>query len=125
MWADETTLNNDPRTTLSHIYYDKRKGLEDRIARIRSTRKSPASTPPPRTAHMISNIIPMEASDASQMNLRASWACHVLYKAREQHVFFGWSEYTLISNTDGWRIARKKIVLQNDNIPTMLDIYCV
>jgi 3-phenylpropionate/cinnamic acid dioxygenase small subunit len=24
-----------------------------------------------------------------------------------------------------WRIAKKKIVLQNDYIPTMLDIYCV
>ena len=96
-----------------------------RIARIRSG-KSPASTPLPRTAHLISGIVPIEAPQPDTMTLRATWACHVLLmRARSQHVFFGRSEYQLVSTPAGWRIRRKKVILQNDDIPSLLDIYCV
>jgi len=125
MWRDETTLNPDPRTSLSHIYYDSRKGLEDRIARIRSSRHAPSATPVPRTAHMVSNVIDL-GQTPERIRLRVTWSSHVLYlRSRMQHVLFGWSEYEIAKTGPDLKIAGKKIVLLNDDIPTMLDVYCV
>ena len=79
-----------------------------------------------RTSHTISNVLALEPPTASTMRLRAAWNCQVLFiRAKEQHVFFGSSEYELRATDDGWVIAKKKVILQNDLIPTMLDIYCV
>jgi 3-phenylpropionate/cinnamic acid dioxygenase small subunit len=125
MWQNESPLNGNTDNALSYIFYESRRGLEDRITRIRS-RKSPASTPMPRTAHLLSNIALLESPQADRMRLRATWVCHVLFtRSRAQHAFFGRSEYALAATAAGWRIASKKVVLQNDDIPTMLDVYCV
>ena len=40
-------------------------------------------------------------------------------------MLFGRYEHTLRRGGDGWRIARKKIVLVNDTISTMVDVYCL
>ena len=124
-WKNEETLTTNPQAELSHIYYASRAGLEDRIVRIRS-RRSPASTPMPRTTHLIGNVLPLEAPQGERMKLRSSWVCHVFFpRQHDSHAFFGRSEHELVLRDGDWRIARKKILLQNDYIPTMLDIYCV
>jgi len=46
-------------------------------------------------------------------------------RSKDSHAFFGHTEHTLARQDESWLIARKKIVLQNDYIPTMLDFYCV
>jgi benzoate/toluate 1,2-dioxygenase subunit beta len=52
--------------------------------------------------------------------------CHVLFtRARAQHAFFGRSEYTLVRSEGEWKIRAKKVLLQNDDIPGVLDVYCV
>lgn len=124
-WKSDGTLTTNPQSELSHIYYASRRGLEDRIVRIRSG-KSPASTPMPRTAHLLSSILPLEPPEKERMRLRSSWACHVVFlRTGENHAFFGRYEHELVLKGGAWRIAKKKILLQNDQIPTMLDIYCV
>jgi len=123
-WKADGTQTNNPETELSHIYYASRSGLEDRIVRIRSG-KSAASTPTPRTAHILGSVLPLE-SPADRLRLSSSWVCHVFFpRSHESHAFFGRSEHELALRGGGWRIARKKILLQNDYIPTMLDVYCV
>ncbi len=118
-------LTANPHAELSHIYYPDRKGLEDRVVRIRSGR-SPASTPMPRTAHLLGAILPLEPPAADRLRLRSTWACHVFFpRSGESRAFFGRSEHELVPRDGNWKIARKKILLQNDHIPTMLDIYCV
>jgi len=124
-WKADGTPTTDPQSELSHIYYANRAGLEDRIVRIRSG-KSPASTPMPRTAHILGTILPLEAPAADRLRLRSSWVSHVFFtRSHESHAFFGRSEHELVLREGDWRIAKKKILLQNDYIPTMLDIYCV
>ena len=124
-WRADGTPTADPQAELSHIYYASRRGLEDRIVRIRSG-KSPASSPMPRTAHLLSAILPLEPPLPERLRLRSTWACHVFFPRQgESHAFFGRSEHQLVLRNGDWRIARKKILLQNDHIPTMLDIYCV
>ena len=123
-WKADGTLTTNPRIELSHIYYANRSGLEDRIVRIRSG-KSAASTPTPRTAHIVGSVSPLE-SPAERLRLASTWVCHVFFpRSRDSHAFFGRSEHELALRDGDWRIAKKKILLQNDYIPTMLDVYCV
>jgi 3-phenylpropionate/cinnamic acid dioxygenase small subunit len=123
-WKADGTQTTDPRTELSHIYYASRAGLEDRVVRIRSG-KSAASTPMPRTAHILGSVLALE-SPADRLRLSSSWVTHVYFpRSRESHAFFGRSEHELALREGDWRIAKKKILLQNDYIPTMLDVYCV
>ena len=123
-WKADGTLTANPRTELSHIYYASRAGLEDRVVRIRSG-KSVASTPMPRTAHILASVLPLE-SPAGGLRLGSTWVSHVFFpRSNESHAFFGRSEHELVLRGGGWRIAKKKILLLNDYIPTMLDVYCV
>ncbi len=124
-WKSEDELGQNPRTELSYFYYDNRTGLEDRVARVVSGR-SAASTPMPRTTHMLSDIRLRDGPASGRMGLGASWLCQVYFpRLKDSRAFFGRVEHDLVLRVDNWLIARKKIVLQNDYIPTMLDFYCV
>ena len=123
-WKADGAQTSNPRAELSHIYYASRAGLEDRVVRIRSG-KSPASTPMPRTAHVLGSVLALE-SPAERLRLGSTWVTHVYFpRSRESQAFFGRSEHELALRDGDWRIAKKKILLQNDYIPTMLDVYCV
>jgi 3-phenylpropionate/cinnamic acid dioxygenase small subunit len=124
-WKADGTLASDPQTELSHIYYSDRRGLEDRVVRIRS-RSSPASNPAPRTSHIIGMVRANGPMTRQEIGLRTSWATHVFFPvSRQSHAYFGRSEYLLVAEGAQWLIARKKVILQNDYIPTMLDVYCL
>jgi 3-phenylpropionate/cinnamic acid dioxygenase small subunit len=124
-WKSDDTLTGNPATELSHFYYASRAGLEDRIYRIRSNR-SPASTPLPRTTHLLGNVRLVEPAAGDRLRLRSSFVCHVFFpRAKDSHAFFGSTEHELVARDGQWLVAKKRIVLQNDYIPTMLDFYCV
>jgi 3-phenylpropionate/cinnamic acid dioxygenase small subunit len=119
------TLTDDPETQLSHIYYASRAGLEDRILRIASGR-SPASTPMPRTTHLIGNLHLRESVQAGRIAVSASWITQVFFvRSRQTHAFFGSVDVDLVENDGQWQIGRRRTVLQNDYVPTMLDVYCL
>ncbi|MDE2204997.1 MAG: benzoate 1,2-dioxygenase small subunit, partial [Burkholderiaceae bacterium] len=97
-------------------------GLEDRVFRIK-TERSGASTPEPRTSHNIANVEVLAERD-DEVDVRYNF--HTLshrYKSTDQ--FFGTMFVTLRRAGDGLRIARKKIVLKNDYIRQVLDVYHV
>ena len=123
-WKAEHTPTANPKSELSLIYYASRAGLEDRIARIR-TGKSPASTPLRRTTHQVGNVM-VTATGSENFSARSSWTCHV-YDPHDSksHVLFGRAEYLLVLKPAGWLIARKKTVINNDYLPSMVDVYCI
>jgi 3-phenylpropionate/cinnamic acid dioxygenase small subunit len=124
-WTSDRTLAADPQRELSHIYYANRQGLEDRIVRIR-TGRSPASAPMPRTAHLVSAVLALEPPAPERLRLRSTWASHVFFpRSRMTYTFFGYAIHELAQRDNRWVIQRKKTVLQNDFIPTMLDVYCI
>ncbi len=124
-WTDDESLARDPRSEISHIFYANRAGLEDRVVRIRSG-QSPASSPIPRTVHTISHVLPMEPPGAAEMKLRSSWATHVYFPTSKKcHAYFGRSEFLLQHSGEKWLIRGKKVVLANDYLPGMLDVYCI
>lgn len=121
-WADEYTLTSDPQSELSLIYYGHRGGLEDRIFRLR-TERSLASMPLPRTCHM-TTVAQITESEGGTLEVESNWATHS-YRLEKQHTFFGQQTHVLKRVEDGYRIARRKIIVANDKIPNVLDIYSV
>lgn len=124
-WLSEGTLTTDPQREMSHIYYANRQGLEDRIVRIR-TGRSPASTPIARTAHLVTAVLALEPPTPELLRLRSTWSCHVFFpRRRTSYTFFGHARHELRQRDGRWVIQRKKVLLQNDYIPSMLDVYCI
>lgn len=121
-WTDDDTLTEDPQSQISLIYYPDRKGLEDRVYRIRTERSS-ASMPEPRTAHMIANVEILREGEGT-IDLRFNWLTSS-HRARVTSQFFGTSFYTLGTGDSGYRILRKKVVLKDDYIHQVIDIYHV
>lgn len=119
-WTDEDQLTTNPHTEISLIYYPNKCGLEDRIFRIKTERSS-ASMPEPRTSHNINNVEVLEETE-SEIKIRFNW--HTLsfrYKSTEH--YFGTSFYTLKKEEDSFLISNKKIIIKNDYIRQVLDVY--
>jgi benzoate/toluate 1,2-dioxygenase beta subunit len=117
-WRDEETPTENPDRELSLIWYKGKQNLEDRVWRVKSG-LSIASVPLMRTAHQVTNVL-VEGEDA----ISASFVCHVHnVKRRSDHAFFGRYEYRVRRGETDWLIASKKILLMNDNIPTVADFY--
>ena len=122
-WMDESHVSNDPDAELSLFYFDSRAGLEDRVWRLQQ-QKSAASTPLLRTVHTTSNVIATAAGEG-KADVFASWVCHAFHPKRNTtSTFFGRSEYSVSTGPALGRILRKKSILMNDYIPTLMDFYC-
>ncbi|MBA4490568.1 benzoate 1,2-dioxygenase small subunit [Paracoccus sp. S1E-3] len=121
-WDDNDQPTEDPQSEISLIYYPDRSGLEDRVFRIK-TERSGASTPEPRTSHAVLNVEVIEDRGA-EVDIRYNF--HTLnhrYKVTDQ--FFGTMFVTLRRGDDGLQIVAKKIVLKNDYIRQVIDVYHV
>ncbi|BBD79758.1 aromatic-ring-hydroxylating dioxygenase subunit beta [Aerosticca soli] len=121
-WDSEHELTGDPMSEMSLIYYRNRSGLEDRIFRLRTGRSS-ASTPLPRTTHLVSNIR-ITGFDGSQCQVKASWVVFS-FKDKQSHQFNGRYEYVLAARDGDWVIKRKKTIVINEVIPSLMDIYSI
>jgi benzoate/toluate 1,2-dioxygenase beta subunit len=123
-WRDETTPTSDPDRELSLIYYKGRRNLEDRVMRLTSG-LSTASSPLPRVVHQITNVL-LSGAGEGWAEVSAAFTCHRHdVRMNRSDCFFGRYEYRLVNSDGPWRIARKKIFLLNDTIPTVVDINAV
>ncbi|GES41655.1 benzoate/toluate 1,2-dioxygenase beta subunit [Rhizobium sp. ERR 922] len=119
-WDDDDQLTEDPDSQISLIFYPSRDGLEDRVFRIK-TERSGASTPEPRTSHNVTNVEVLARREA-EVDIRCNF--HTLnhrYKVTDQ--FFGTMFVTLRRSGDQLLISNKKIVLKNDYIRQVIDVY--
>ncbi|MGL4325153.1 MAG: benzoate 1,2-dioxygenase small subunit [Beijerinckiaceae bacterium] len=120
-WDDDDLLTEDPQREISLIYYGSKQGLEDRVFRIRTERSSATSLPEPRTSHNISNVEIIEQGDGV-LKIRFNWF-NLSYRYKTTDSYFGTSFYTIDTSGDRWLITAKKIVLKNDYIHHVVDIY--
>ena len=119
-WDDDDQLTQDPQSQISLIYYPNRNGLEDRVFRIKTERSS-ASLPETRINHMITNVeVLAERSDGVDVRYNFHTLSH-RYKVTDH--YFGTISVTLSKSESGFLITRKKIVLKNDYIRQVIDIY--
>jgi benzoate/toluate 1,2-dioxygenase beta subunit len=120
-WDDDDKLVEDPQTEISLIYYPHKGGLEDRVFRIRTERSSATSLPEPRTSHNISSVEIVE-QDGSTCKLRFNWLTfNFRYKTTD--TYFGTSFYTLDTSGEQPLITKKKVILKNDYIHHVIDVY--
>lgn len=119
-WDDGDRITDDPQSQISLIYYPNRDGLEDRVFRIKTERSS-ASLPETRTNHMITNVeVLVDRGDAVDVRYNFHTLSH-RYKVTDH--YFGTISATLAKSGEGFLFTRKKIVLKNDYIRQVIDIY--
>jgi 3-phenylpropionate/cinnamic acid dioxygenase small subunit len=124
-WDSEHELTSDPTSEMSLIYYDGRAGLEDRVHRL-ETGTSGASLPLPRTCHLVTNVR-VKSVDAQRMRVAACWLTRIYFQQKKRvDSFSGFYEHTLRREPDDrLRIEKKKIIVTNDLIPSVLDVWSV
>jgi benzoate/toluate 1,2-dioxygenase subunit beta len=120
-WDDDDRLTTDPQSEVSLIWYGHKGGLEDRIFRIKTERSSATSLPEPRTSHNIANVEVLEQT-RDQCRLRFNWSTYS-YRYKTADVYFGASFYTLVVRDGRPMIKNKKVILKNDCIHHVIDIY--
>ena len=120
-WDDDDQLVTDPQTEISLIWYGNKGGLEDRVFRIGTERSSATSLPEPRTSHNISNVEILE-QEGGVCLLRFNWVTFS-YRYKTVDTYFGTSFYTLDTTGPQPLITRKKVILKNDYIHHVVDIY--
>jgi benzoate/toluate 1,2-dioxygenase subunit beta len=119
-WDDDDKLTTDPQNEVSLIYYPSKQGLEDRVFRI-ETERSSASTPDTRYNRAISNIEILSQDDKA-CEVCFHWTTHsVRYDITD--VYFGTSRYKLDTSGPKPLIKKKYVVLKNDRVHHMLDVY--
>lgn len=121
-WTDDDALTTDPLAEISLIYYANRKGLEDRVYRLKTERSS-ASTPEARTAHFIGNVEVLEKRKDA-VDLRYNWNT-LAHRYQQTQQFFGTTFLTLDTTGGTPKILKKKIVLKDDYIHQVIDVYHV
>jgi benzoate/toluate 1,2-dioxygenase beta subunit len=119
-WDDEDKLVSDPQREISLVYYPNRQGLEDRVFRIKTERSS-ATMPDTRTSHNISNV-EVESESGGVYQVRFNW--HTLsHRYKTNYSYFGMSRYVIDFSGETPRIRNKYVVLKNDYINQVIDIY--
>lgn len=119
-WDDDDTLVTDPMSEISLIYYPDRQGLEDRVFRIKTERSS-ATIPDTRTNHNIHNI-EVESIDGGKAIVRFNWQTSS-FRYKTMYQYFGISRYVIDISNDEFKILSKYVVLKNDYIHQVIDIY--
>jgi benzoate/toluate 1,2-dioxygenase beta subunit len=120
-WDDDDTLVEDPQRDVSLIYYANKGGLEDRVFRIRTERSSATSLPEPRTSHNIANVEVIERR-GDLVDVRFNW--HTMYfRYKTVDPYYGTSFYTIDFSGEQPLIRRKTVVLKNDYIHHVVDVY--
>ena len=120
-WADDDRLTDDPQQEISLIYYPNKGGLEDRIFRIRTERSSATSIPEPRTNHNVSNVEVIERR-GDVLDVRFNW--HTMYfRYKTVDPYYGTTFCTIDFSGESPLIRRKTVVLKNDYIHHVVDVY--
>ena len=119
-WDDDGTLIQDPGREISLIFYPNRQGLEDRVFRIKTERSS-ATTPDTRTSHNIANV-ELEKVEGSVHTVRFNWNT-LSHRYHTNYSYFGMSRYVIDFSGSAPKILDKYVVLKNDYISQVIDIY--
>ena len=124
-WLDEYQTTSDVNQTMSYMYHEGRLALSERVARITS-KKSATAMPLPRTVHLVSGPL-IAALDGNEMTVKSNSIVHVYdTRAMRTHVTACRCEHILTRGKDAiWLIKRKKVILVNDCMPSVIDFYAV
>jgi benzoate/toluate 1,2-dioxygenase beta subunit len=112
-WVPAIDDDADPTTTMS-IIFDNRSRIGTRIKQLH-TGKRHAQNPASRLRHLITNVELLSGDgDTHEIEVGANF---LVYESRERGVtlWAGRSQWVLRRTEDGLRIARKKVMLVNND----------
>ncbi len=117
-WDDDDRLTEDPQSEISLIYYPDRQGLEDRVFRIKTERSSATMghTHKPQYCQCFLD------RDGDKVTVRFNWNT-LSFRYKTNYSYFGMSRYVIDFSGDQPKILSKYVVLKNDYINQVIDIY--
>lgn len=122
-YGSDGTLTTNPYNEISLIWYPNRSGLEDRVFRIRTDRSAATSMPDPRTEHNLGGVEFLERR-GDEVDLRFSWITNY-YRYQETLTYYGHSFYSVDVSGESPVITGKKVILKNDLVHHLIDIYMI
>jgi benzoate/toluate 1,2-dioxygenase beta subunit len=111
-WVPSNEDDYDPERHVSIVYENKR-GLEDRIARLKSG-AAYAQDPKSRLSRVVSNIEIEEQSDA-QLIVNSTFNITAL-RRRRMDTYAGRAVHTLRADGESFKISSKKVLLINNDV---------
>jgi benzoate/toluate 1,2-dioxygenase subunit beta len=110
-WVPANADDIDPTQQMS-IIFDNRSRIRTRIKQLH-TGKRHAQNPPSKLRHLITNV-ELLGEDGDDMEVGANF---LVYESRDRGVtlWAGRTEWTLRRTDEGLRIARKKVMLVNND----------
>ncbi len=110
-WVPANADDIDPTRQVS-IIFDNRSRIATRIKQLHSGKRH-SQNPPSRLRRLVSNVELLGDEDDDVL----VGANFLVYESRERGVtlWAGRSEYRLRRTDDGWRIARKKVMLVDND----------
>ena len=104
------------------LFDDDKSSIRLRTRRILSN-VAPTESPPPLTQRLITNI-PIDAADkADEYNVRSNFLVHIERRGRHVSMFIGSREDVLRRSGEGWKIARRHILLAQSVLPMTISIF--
>jgi 3-phenylpropionate/cinnamic acid dioxygenase small subunit len=104
---------------VTHLVYDDRSQLEDRVWQLQQPRHS-SQSPPSLTTHLISNV-QVDNSEEARATLRSNFVLYELRRMQggegEPRSFAGFTEHFLRLDGTDWKIEMKKVWLLNRDLP--------
>ncbi len=111
--------DGEPREE-AFIIHEDRKGIAERVRRL----QHPAAltqVPPPRTRHMITNVVARDAGNGD-VSVRSNEVVYFVRQGREAQYPGSW-EHVLTRIDGAWRIKQKKVfLLTNDQAMSQLPV---
>ena len=104
------------------LFDDDKKFLTARVHRLTRTPLAHAEKPPSRTRHFVANVTVAERADA-EIDVAANILVYQSRLERTESTFVGSRQDRLRRTPQGWRIARRKIVLDQTLVPRTLSIF--
>lgn len=120
LWTDDASYwvpangdDTDPTRQMS-VIFDNRSRIATRVKQLKTGRRH-AQAPPSRVRRVVSNVELLETDDDTV----AVGANFVVYESRERGttLWAGRTEYGLRRTDDGLRMARKKVMLVDNDRP--------
>jgi len=119
----DRTYTSEPETGLNFIYIVGRAGLEARVLRVESG-GSLASNPLPHTRHLVTNVM-VDNDGPEGVSAFTNTQVIAFCEPRGQQIINGSCEYRLRRESEGLRIASKKVLLLEYVVDGYFDFFTV
>jgi 3-phenylpropionate/cinnamic acid dioxygenase small subunit len=104
------------------LFDDDKSSIRLRTRRILSN-VAPTESPPPLTQRLITNILIDPNDNADEYNVRSNFLVHIERRGRHVSMFIGSREDKLRRTGEGWKIARRRVLLAQTVLPMTISIF--